>query len=436
MATNSVTSSSEHSVKARKDDNSGSDWPSASAAAGVRLIPGRFSSSRVVCLVVATNLVTSLSEHSGEAPMSSVRKDDNSGSDWPSASAAAGVRLIPGRYSSSRVLCLVVVNNLVTALSEHSVEAPMCSVRRVDNSVSNWASALAAADVRAILLSFSSSIVLFLITSIKLNTTSAELSVKPSISSVGIFRMETGNGNHKVHPSEKHNSSVCKDDCWRNNWASASAADVRLIPCRYSWVRFLCLIKATNFVTALSEHSVKERMLSACKDDNSGSNWTSSTATADVRLIPWRYSWSRFLCFTEATNFVTASSEHSVKEPKLSVRKADNSGSNWPSASAAADVRLILRSSSFSRVLCLIAATDFVAASSEHSFKELMLSLLKADNSGNNWPRASANVDVSLITLSSTSSTGLCLKTSKSLVIAFAAFSVKPVIVSVPNDEL
>ena len=161
---------------------------------------------------------------------------------------------------------------------------------------------------------------MFLITSIKLNITSTELSVKPLIFSVGIFQM-------KVHPSEpkNSNSSVCKDDGSRNNWPSASAtADVSLIPCRHSWSRFLCLIEATNFV----------------------------------------------------------------------------------------------------------------AASSEHSFKELMLSLLKADNSGKNWPRASANFDVSLITLSSTTPRGLCLKTSKSLVIAFSAFSVKSVIDSVPNDEL
>ena len=50
--------------------------------------------------------------------------------------------------------------------------------------------------------------------------------------------------------------------------------------------------------------------------------------------------------------------------------KADNSDSDWPSDSAAAVVRFILLSSSFSRVLCLIALTNFVTASAEHRAKE------------------------------------------------------------------
>ena len=322
--------------------------------------------------------------HPSERYNCSVCKDDGSRNNWPSASATADVRLIPWRHSSSRFLCFIEATNFVTASSEGSVKERMLSVCKVDNSGSNWPSASATVDVRSMLLSSSFSIVLFLITSIKLNTPSEELSVKPRIFSVD-------NDNHKVHPSDPRNSSVCKNDGSRNNWPSASGtADVRLIPSRYSWTRFLCLKEATNC-------ACDSLILSLGKGDNS---------------------------------------EDTVQEPKGSPWQGDNTGSNWPGASAAADVTFILLSSSFSRVSCLIAATNFIAASSEHSFKKLMLTLLKADKSGNNWPRASANVDVTLIALSSTSSTGLCLKPSESLVIAFAAFSVKPVIVSVPNDEM
>ena len=86
-------------------------------------------------------------------------------------------------------------------------------------------------------------------------------------------------------------------------------------------------------------------------------------------LVSLSVRFSRVLCLIAATNFVTATSEHSAKLLIFSVRKVENSGSDWLSASAAADVMLVSLRVRFSRVLCLIAATNFVTASSEHLAK-------------------------------------------------------------------
>ena len=382
MASNFNTPSAEHSLKPLifsvcKADNSGSDRPSASAAADVRLISLRFSSSRVLCLIAATNPVTASTEYSvrprivsdigshsklignckskvqpSRSLIFSVSKADNSGSDWPSSSAATGVRWISLSSSISRVLCLMAATNFDDASLENLVEPLMLNIRRADNSGSDWPSAVAAPEVRLILLSSSSS-------------------------------------------------------------------------------RVLCLIAATSPVTASSEQSAKPLIFSVCKADNSGSDWLSASAAAEVRCISLSSSFSRVVCFIAETSLATASSKNVAMPVIFSVRKADNSGSHCLNASAADDVRLILRISRCSRDLCLTAKTNVVTASVTPSVKPLIISSFKltftkfncklllskprisrfrkADNSGSEWPRAWTMADVTLISVSSSSSRVLFL---------------------------
>ena len=73
--------------------------------------------------------------------------------------------------------------------------------------------------------------------------------------------------------------------------------------------------------------------------------------------------------------------------------KADNSDSDWPSDSAAAVVRFVLLSLSFSRVLCLIALTNFVTASAEHRAKERERQVTRS-NFGNKDASSTAPFDV------------------------------------------
>ena len=310
-------------------------------------------------------------------------------------------------------MCLIAETNFVTPSSEHSVNPLIFSVCKADNSGSNWPSASATADVRLISLNSSFSRGLCLITSINLVTASAENSGHRFI----LSSRNTGNSNCKLYPSEPLISSFCRDGNSGNDWTSVTAAaDVRFIPLSCSSSRVLCLIPVTNFATASSEDSVKPLIFSVCKADNSGNAWPRAMVAADVRFILLSFSSLRVLCLIAVTNFVTASSEHSIRPLTLNVRKADNSGSDWASDPATVDVRFMRHSSSSSRVLCLIAETNFVTASSEHSTKSLIFSVFKADNSGSSWPSALASADVRWISVSSSTSRRFCLITSINLV--------------------
>ena len=394
MASNFNTASAEHSFKPLifsvcKADNWGSDRPSASAAADVRLISLRFSSSRVLCLITATNPVTASAEYSvrprivsdigshsklignckskvqpSRSLIFSVSKADNSGSDWPSSSAATGVRWISLSSSISRVLCLMAATNFDDASLENLVEPLMLNIRRADNSGSDWPSAVAAPEVRLILLSVSFSRVLCLIAATNPVTESSEQSAMPLI------------------------FSVRKADNSGSDWLSASAAaEVRCISLSSSSSRVVCFIAETSLASASSENLAKSLIVRLRKADDSASHCPSTSAVNDVRLILRIWRCSRVLCLTAVTNVVSASVTPSVKpliiisfklkftkfnrklhpsEPLIiKFRKADNSGSEWPSAWNTADVTLISVSSSTSssRVLCLIAATNFVTAS-------------------------------------------------------------------------
>ena len=269
-----------------------------------------------MCLKAAAKPVTASAEHSVDTLISSVCKADNSHRDWRSALATAAVRLISLSVSSLRVLCLIAATKLITALEEHSAKPYIFSACRADNLGSDWLSASAAADVKWILLSFSFLRGLCFITSINLVTASAEHSVQPLISS-------SDNG-HETELLKIHNCKL---------------------------------------------HPFTPPILKLFKADNSGSDWRSTSATADVKFTLLTFSFSRVLSLIAATNFVTDTSEHSVKLLISSVRKTDSSGSDRLSASATADVMSVSLSVRFFRVLCLIAATNFVTASSEHSAK-------------------------------------------------------------------
>ena len=94
-----------------------------------------------------------------------------------------------------------------------------------------------------------------------------------------------------------------------------------------------------------------------------------------------------------AKSLVPASAEQKVTPLIFSFCKADNSDSDWPSASAAAVVRFILLSSRSSRVLCLIEATSLVTASAEHLAKERERRMTRS-NFGNKDASSTAPFDV------------------------------------------
>ena len=180
-------------------------------------------------------------------------------------------------------------------------------------------------------------------------------------------------------------SNVCKADNSDSDWPSASTAAVvrfRLLSTRFS--RVLCLIPAKSLgslVLASAEHNVTPRMYSVCKADNSDSDWPSASAAAVVRFISLSTKDLRVLCLIPAKRLVPASAEQKVTSLIFSVCKADNSDSDWPSASTAAVVKFSLVSTSSSRVLCLIPAKSLVPASAEHKVTPLITSACKADNS-------------------------------------------------------
>ena len=153
------------------------------------------------------------------------------------------------------------------------------------------------------------------------------------------------------------------------------------------------MIPAKGLVPASAEHKVTPLISSVCKADNSDSDWPSASASAVVRLISLSFNPLRVLCLIPAKSLVPASAEHKVTPLISSVCKADNSDSDWPSASAAAVVRLISLRSSSSRVLCLIAVTNFVTASAEHSAKERERRITRS-NFGNKDASSTAPFDV------------------------------------------
>ena len=134
-------------------------------------------------------------------------------------------------------------------------------------------------------------------------------------------------------------------------------------------------------------------MLSVCKADNLDSDWPSASAAAVVRLISLSSNFLRVLCLIPEKSLFPASAGHKVTSSIFSVCKADNSESDWPSASAAAIVRFMSLSSSSSRDLCLIAVTNFVTASAEHSAKERERRMTRS-NFGNKDASSTAPFDV------------------------------------------
>ena len=216
-------------------------------------------------------------------------------------------------------------------------------------------------------------------------------------------------------------SSFCKADNSDSDWPSDSAAAVvRLISRSFNSLRVLFLIPAKSLVPASAEHKVRPLISSVCKTDNSDSDWPSDSAAAVVRLILHSLISSRVLGLIPAKSLVPASAEHKVTPLISSFCKADNSDSDWPSASAAAVVRLISHRLISSRVLCLIPAKSLVPASAEHKATPLIVSFCKADNSDSDWPSASAAAVVRFILHSSSSSRVLCLIEATSLVTASA----------------
>ena len=100
-----------------------------------------------------------------------------------------------------------------------------------------------------------------------------------------------------------------------------------------SWVCWICQT-CLHFLT-IQTVSLWAIKFSLCQADNSDSNWPSASATADVRLISLSFRCLRVRCVIEATNLVTTSSENSDKPLICSAFKGDNWGSDWQSASAA-----------------------------------------------------------------------------------------------------